>query len=327
MCDCGGTRVVLTSALISGKVKNCGIKVHGVEARRKDHTGEVFGRLVVDRMVYDDVHKKNRCHCVCDCGRDTIQDYGNLISGRVNSCGCLEVESRYDRKHTKLSEGMVFGKLKVLRDTGTRGKNGSAVWECQCDCGRIVLCETSDLTTRDKTSCGCDAPLHTQPAYKDLTGIRFGHLTVVREAYTRDGCVWWHCKCDCGNETTQKTAALTTGNTTSCGCSRNSIMVDFIAHKLDELSIDFVVEHRFDDCKYKRSLPFDFYLPEKNAVIEYDGAQHYKSIQYYGGDDYLKLVQLRDKIKDDYCESAGIKMIRIPYTKTKSEIESILYEL
>jgi len=53
----------------------------------------------------------------------------------------------------------------------------------------------------------------------DLTGQRFGRLTVVERAGTTKGRQsLWKCKCDCGNEVTVLAYTLKSGRTTSCGC-------------------------------------------------------------------------------------------------------------
>lgn len=54
----------------------------------------------------------------------------------------------------------------------------------------------------------------------ELTGKRFGRLTVISMAYNDGYGTYWNCKCDCGNETIVKGALLTYGNTKSCGCQR-----------------------------------------------------------------------------------------------------------
>lgn len=53
----------------------------------------------------------------------------------------------------------------------------------------------------------------------DLTGRKFGRLTVIEEA-GRDkfGAVLWRCRCDCGNESIVLSNSLRRGNTLSCGC-------------------------------------------------------------------------------------------------------------
>jgi very-short-patch-repair endonuclease len=72
----------------------------------------------------------------------------------------------------------------------------------------------------------------------------------------------------------------------------------------------------------------DFYLPDYNAVIEYDGIQHYQPIETFGGEKAFKSTKIRDEIKNTYCRENGIKMIRISYKLPFNEIASyILSEL
>ena len=99
-----------------------------------------------------------------------------------------------------------------------------------------------------------------------------------------------------------------------------------IAKILDEMNIPYFKQYRFDECRYKNPLPFDFYLPQHNICIEYDGALHYESIEHFGGDDKLEETQIRDKIKTKHCKKHKIKLIRIPYWDF-DRIESILEEI
>ena len=77
----------------------------------------------------------------------------------------------------------------------------------------------------------------------------------------------------------------------------------------------FDPQYTFDGCVgiSGRKLPFDFYLPELNICIEYDGRQHYEPIKIFGGKLGYEERIVNDKIKNDYCNSHGIKLIRIPY--------------
>ena len=63
----------------------------------------------------------------------------------------------------------------------------------------------------------------------------------------------------------------------------------------------------------KKMLPFDFYLTDYNACIEYDGEQHYNPIVFFGGEEKLEKTIYRDKIKTDYCLANNIKLLRIRY--------------
>jgi hypothetical protein len=85
-------------------------------------------------------------------------------------------------------------------------------------------------------------------------------------------------------------------------------------------NINFIRQHKFNDCRNIRPLPFDFYLTEFNLCIEYDGEQHYRNTLYTHTNQ-----KLHDDIKNSYCTNKNNrpKLIRIPYTKFK-KIEEIL---
>jgi hypothetical protein len=55
---------------------------------------------------------------------------------------------------------------------------------------------------------------------ENITGQRFGKLTVLVRDGTAHGAASWHCRCDCGREVTVMGTSLRTGNTRSCGCLR-----------------------------------------------------------------------------------------------------------
>lgn len=98
-----------------------------------------------------------------------------------------------------------------------------------------------------------------------------------------------------------------------------------ISKWLEEHNIMFEPQKKFNDCKDVRSLPFDFYLCDSNVCIEYDGEQHYKSVEYFGGEEAFALRQKHDKIKTDYCERNGIKLIRIAYNENVKEKLDLLF--
>lgn len=84
-------------------------------------------------------------------------------------------------------------------------------------------------------------------------------------------------------------------------------------------------QHKFDNCRNILPLPFDFYLPDYNTCIEYDGEQHFRRFRFEKDDTKLIERQKRDKIKTDFCKDNNIKLIRIKYTKIK-KVDIILNE-
>lgn len=85
-------------------------------------------------------------------------------------------------------------------------------------------------------------------------------------------------------------------------------------------------QHKFEDCIFKHPLRFDFYLPDFNMCIEYQGKQHYEPVDYFGGFSGLCSLQKRDNIKREYCKSNGVRLLEIPYWDY-GRIETILEEV
>jgi hypothetical protein len=82
---------------------------------------------------------------------------------------------------------------------------------------------------------------------------------------------------------------------------------------LKDKNVKFYRQHRFDNCRNKRKLPFDFYLPDYNICIEYDGEQHFVAKENWNTPEELAYIQKNDKIKSNYCKKYKIKLLRISY--------------
>lgn len=127
----------------------------------------------------------------------------------------------------------------------------------------------------------------------------------------------------CGNKTKVKIICPTHGvfeqapnhHLKGVGCPhcQRSTGEEQVSDWLDEKGMSYIGQHKFSDCANIRKLPFDFYLPDFNCCIEYQGKQHYVDISFFGGCYTLESQQQRDQIKRDYCSSHGIKLIEIKY--------------
>lgn len=114
--------------------------------------------------------------------------------------------------------GLRFGML-VVESRAADIKPGRPSWNCRCDCGNFTRIASTALTKTNGTkSCGC---LRHKPSQNciDLTGQKFGLLTVVSKDQTaNDGKSKWLCQCECGNQTSVLSESLRNGRTKSCGC-------------------------------------------------------------------------------------------------------------
>lgn len=109
-----------------------------------------------------------------------------------------------------------------------------------------------------------------------------------------------------------------------CPICNSSTGSQEITNILNSFKINFEREKIFKDCKDKRYLPFDFYLPDYNCCIEYDGEQHFEiSRTFKLTDKDFKIIKKHDEIKNKYCKNNNIKLIRIPYWEFKN-IKDIL---
>ncbi len=111
-----------------------------------------------------------------------------------------------------------------------------------------------------------------------------------------------------------------------CKSCRASKGEQIISEFLHENKIKFESEYKFDDCIYKRKLPFDFKIDfkGKTVLIEYHGAIHFMPVKYskkdIGADSRLEYIQLRDKIKNEYAKKMGFLLIEFTYRQDYDEI-------
>jgi len=98
-----------------------------------------------------------------------------------------------------------------------------------------------------------------------------------------------------------------------CNESKGEIRV---AEYLLENNISFSPQKTFKTLRYKNPLKFDFYIPEINVLVEYDGEGHY--LPCFGSTPEIKQKNLencqrRDKIKNEWAKANNIPLLRIPY--------------
>lgn len=114
---------------------------------------------------------------------------------------------------------------------------------------------------------------------------------------------------------------INTGKCPVCGQKRSRAEYR-IATFLEKNNVNFIQEKYFEDCKDKQALLFDFYLPDYNLCIEFDGQQHFEP--KFGIDSFVT-TKLHDAMKDNYCRWNKIDLLRISYLEGNN-IEQIISE-
>jgi len=109
-----------------------------------------------------------------------------------------------------------------------------------------------------------------------------------------------------------------------CKLSKGEIVIEKF---LKDNKIEFISQYNFDGCSNKRKLSFDFYIPEYNTCIEYDGIQHFYHVPCFGSYKKFCRQQECDKIKNVFCQDNNIELIRISYKQNiKMELNKWLKE-
>lgn len=153
------------------------------------------------------------------CGKEFFAT-GNAFLHDKAKCPCL--------KKTLCLVGQRFGRLTVLEEVPERRKNGTVMWKCLCDCGTIKNVSSGNLTSGHTTSCGCYASEKKKETRVDLTGKKFGLLTVLKRddnyiSPSGHQNTKWLCQCECGNIVSICRTGLTSGEAKSCGCLKSKL--------------------------------------------------------------------------------------------------------
>lgn len=138
-----------------------------------DISGQKFGKLTAIKIVeHCGAHIPVKWLCICDCGKEKTVDSQLLRRGLITDCGC-SVKDRL--------VGEKIGRLTVIKNSGKK-MGGNIIWECRCDCGKIVEVSSGNLNASRKNatlSCGClrrehatKHGLHKTKIYKALNAAK-----------------------------------------------------------------------------------------------------------------------------------------------------------
>ena len=298
----------------------------------KDLTGKKFGKLTALKRAPNKLSgskPRTMWTCLCDCGNtiDVLSDY--LKSSECPSCGCEARKNKIEKNRIN-NIGEKYGRLTII-DIIWEENGSKAV--CKCDCGNNYIGMKADIVSGHTKSCGClQSNRASESNTKDWSGIisDYGVEFICKDHMNNNGQWMWKCKCGiCGNYFIALPAKINNGHITSCGCRIQSSGEECVANILKEFDINFDPQHVFDDCKYTYVLRFDFAILINDKVIgiiEYDGKQHFEPIDFFGGIEGFEKTKIRDNIKNKYCKSKNIPMLRIPYTMSINEIKDVIYE-
>ena len=248
-----------------------------------DLTGKVFGDLTVVSLAYT----KNRVshwNCRCKCGRNRIVRSSYLTQNIRTACTICSKAKNVGHHYVDLT-GKRFGKLVVQHVSHYDLEKRMYYWRCLCDCGKEVVIIGSSLKTNRTKSCGCLVIEKSKNrTYVDLTGKRFGRLTVVGHDGMKRTFRYWECLCDCGNKTKVKARDLKSGHTQSCGCLKKERSSEGCRNRRllgNEAGFNQIYREYRNKNAERRDLPFELTKEQFRELTQkschYCGVMHSKN--------------------------------------------------
>ena len=296
--------------------------------------GQRFGLLTAIKFCEPRIagnRKRKFVLCECECGNIIERDYDKLTrlyKGKrpFQQCGsCIDKVAS-----TKVINlvGQKFNKLTVISEYKPANERWRVI--CKCDCGNDYDGDKSDVKIGHTKSCGChNLEVASKKSTRDWTGFvsSYGIRAIKPTSQAKNKQWKWLFECFCGQEFITFPSFVERGSTTSCGCSKSPSGERLIARILDENSIEYKRQYVFDDCRHILPLKFDFALFKEGEVfclIEHDGEQHDRPIEFYGGVEGFIETKKRDAIKNEYCRDNNITLYRIKDNiKVKEKIKQI----
>lgn len=289
---------------------------------------ELNGWKILDIKIYED-KRHTYALAQCHCGNVTEVRLTHITTGRAIDCGCGYRDRLKDiiyKRHGYLV-GATINNWTILKLIPPETSNEHTFATCRCKCGTERDVRLSYVVNGRSKDCGCGRKsMLRETRTKNLVGQRFGKLVVLEllEESNSFNRRMYRCKCDCGNEAIVASHSLRAGHTHSCGCL--SSYANMRIHQyFEKHGINHQTEYsvRINGHCYR----FDFYLPDHNLMIEYDGEQHFHPVPFGGDQDEaavdLRNTKDRDAIKTAYCVDNNINLLRIPYWENKN-IETLI---
>ena len=267
-----------------------------------------ISKIEINNVKVIDYQSHNKIKCICNkCGYDIIDNYRNMSYRKFKCKYCILLNK---------SELLKNGDVSIIDIDG-------AFINLKCINGHLYKQDRGNfLSGKGCNKCYLENKVFTL----DKVVSEFNRVHGHNYSYKMDNYKNLHTKieiiCRKNHIFYQKVSNHIQGK--GCPICRESLGERIISKYLDDNSIAYEKQKKFKDCKYISHLPFDFYIPKLNTLIEFDGVQHYKPIKQFGGEKEFEKTKLKDDIKNKYCLDRKINLIRISYQDNIFEkLESI----
>jgi hypothetical protein len=277
-------------------------------------SGEKLRELYINKKM-----SQSKCANYFNCSVDTIRNRMNKYK--------IPVRKRNKRKTTEEFKKEVYNLVKRKYTVlGEYINNKTPILMRHNECGHEYFVTPGNfLSGRRCPKCANLLRKNTEYFKKEVYNLVGEEYTVLGEYINCHEKILMRHN-ECGHEfEIEPNNFLQGGRCRKCKESRGERKIrKFLENKTD---INFKTWYKFDDCINENPLEFDFVIFNKEnnieLIIEFDGIQHEKPIEFFGGIKYFNKLKRNDEIKNNYCEENNIELMRIKYNEL-NEINLIL---
>lgn len=266
----------------------------------------------------------------CKCGREFSTTFNRFRYGRTrpkNQCDVCSGHKHDIESIRKLVEAKGF----KLKSNSYKNFQEPLILECKCGNTFSVLLST---LRNGKTQCNMcsigreNSVLSKEEVQKKIESFGLKMLSDYVDAKTKIDVL-----CKCGNIFQISYSKMISRKKIACNvCTKSKSNIEILAENyLLKMKIKFKSQVCFKDLKTNVHTPLKFDLGlytldgKLKCLIELDGQQHFKLHRIYAKtEEELRWIQIRDKMKDDYCKQNNIPLYRIPYWEFNKINEKLL---
>lgn len=178
---------------------------------------------------------------------------------------------------------------------------------------RCLVCRLEFLTSpkvlrTSKIGCpSCSGKIFSTPKYRSLLP---SNIILIDPVYGGSNFKHRHKCLDCESHFVTKPNYIIHMKTNCPICSKSKGEREVIRY-LGQKNLKYQTEYTINISQ--KNLRFDFFIEELRTFIEYDGIQHYKPKERFGGLDYFTKLRKYDQLKNTWCAENGYKIIRPPH--------------
>lgn len=258
----------------------------------------------------------------CKCGNILTKALYRILKGEMcikcpRESNMMSIEERMEKLREVGKDDIIIYSQRSVDDR--------SLVVVKCSCGNIEERKWGDvLRSKGCGVCNGNKKLTLEERRENLKSI--GSEMIIIDEFFKNGDWWCTYKCTCGREHKKTWDHLRT--TVACPNCYSSKGENKINKWLTKNEINFKQFKTFEDLRSVHGthyLSYDFYLPDFNLLIEYDGEYHFMPItkNKEKAEENFEKQKRRDELKTNYAKNNNIKLLRIPYTEFKN-VENIL---